>query len=740
MKKMATDVRALIADAVRYHQAGQLGEAIARYRQVLAVDPESASVHNNLGTALYDRGLLEEAEASYRLALAFRPRDAEAHNNLGTLLYEQGKTDEAIASYRKAIALRPDHAEAHNNLGTALVSLGRLGDALESYRRALAFRPDYVAARVHLGTVLWEQGQLEEAAAAYREALEFNPRYTDALDRLAAVTLLLGNNATALDVVWRSLQIAETEVSKRLFVDIAKKSHWTSYDSRFRTAVIRALAEPWARPSELARASADLVKLTPGIGDCVARAAQAWPRYLSAQELFGPVGPAVFSADELLCGLLSSTQNIDVALERFLTMARRLMLNTAIGAPRDEFGKDLGFYSALARQCFINEYVFFHAADEIRQAADLRDALVKALEENTPVPSLWVITVAAYFPLHSLPSPTRLLEMQWPAPVAALMTQQVADPLSVQELRDTMPRLTAVEDGVSQKVRDQYEENPYPRWVRTALVHNPVTMAEYLNRKFPLALFRRETGGGRVEVLSAGCGTGITAIEFAAEIRNSHLLAVDLSLLSLGYAKLKARDLGLTRLDFAQADILQLGAIDRRFDVIECSGVLHHMADAFAGWHILLSLLRPGGFMLVGLYSEIARRDIVRVRQHIAKRRFGVSSDDIRQCRQELLELNRRENLGIAVSNSDFFGTSTCRDLLFHSHEQRMTLNGVAAFLKDNNLAFLGFEIEDRVLHAYRKRFPDDPAAINLDHWRVFERDNPTTFSSMYMLWIQKTV
>ena len=73
------------------------------------------------------------------------------------------------------------------------------------------------------------------------------------------------------------------------------------------------------------------------------------------------------------------------------------------------------------------------------------------------------------------------------------------------------------------------------------------------------------------------------------------MLAVDLSLSSLGYAQRKAREMGLSGIEFAQADLLELGATGRSFDVVECSGVLHHMADPFAGWRMLLSLLRPGG-------------------------------------------------------------------------------------------------------------------------------------------------
>jgi 2-polyprenyl-3-methyl-5-hydroxy-6-metoxy-1,4-benzoquinol methylase len=322
--------------------------------------------------------------------------------------------------------------------------------------------------------------------------------------------------------------------------------------------------------------------------------------------------------------------------------------------------------------------------------------------------------------------------------VTALVTQQVTEPLEVERLQDAMPKLTPVEDSVSQKVRGHYEENPYPRWVRTAPAQNPVTMAEYLNRKFPLVPFQRHSFSHQPEILCAGCGTGIATIEFAMAIRDAHLQAVDLSLPSLGYAKRKAEELGLTAIDFAQADILQLGALENRFDVIESSGVLHHMADAFTGWRVLLSLLKPGGFMLTGLYSQTARRDIVRARELIAARGYGDSADDIRRARQELLEISARDDLGLATSNSDFFGISTCRDLLFHSQELRLTLDEIEAFLTENRLTFLGFEIDDNVLAAYRTRFPDDPAAINLEHWKAFEADNPATFSAMYMIWVQK--
>src|SRR6185503_12383198 len=194
-------------------------------------------------------------------------------------------------------------------------------------------------------------------------------------------------------------------------------------------------------------------------------------------------------------------------------------------------------------------------------------------------------------------------------------------------------------------------------------------------------------------------------------------------------------ELGLASIEYAQADLLQLQGLDRSFDVIESVGVLHHLADPWAGWRALLSLLRPGGFLRLGLYSQVARRNIVKARGLIAERGYGTTASEIRRCRQDLLDLDAPANW---AWRSDFFSISTCRDLLFHVQEHRLTLTGIDAFLQAERLAFLGFEIGDDVRHAYKLRFPDDPAAVNLSKWQVFENETPDTFLGMYQFWIQK--
>jgi SAM-dependent methyltransferase len=146
------------------------------------------------------------------------------------------------------------------------------------------------------------------------------------------------------------------------------------------------------------------------------------------------------------------------------------------------------------------------------------------------------------------------------------------------------------------------------------------------------------------------------------------------SLPSIGYAKRKTQELGITNIEYAQADILKLDNLPRTFDIIESVGVLHHMAEPFAGWRTLLSRLRPGGFMGLGFYSEVARRHIVRAREIIAKLGYAGTSDDIRQFRQDPVFQANGELCSLSMS-ADFYSTSECRDLLFHVQEQRLTLD-----------------------------------------------------------------
>jgi SAM-dependent methyltransferase len=423
-------------------------------------------------------------------------------------------------------------------------------------------------------------------------------------------------------------------------------------------------------------------------------------------------------------------------LERFLTAARFVLLEAAAAAS-DPGSREpaMRFACALARQCFVNEYVLALAEGELDRALRLRAVLIAGLEAGDPVPALWLAAVACYVPLGALPAPEAILQRSWPKELDGLLTQQVREPLEDRNARGSIPRLTPITDGVSLLVQQQYEENPYPRWVRTAAMARPTTVDRYLHRQLPLARLRDL--GKREGILIAGCGTGQHAIETAQRLLGVDILAVDLSLSSLCHAQRKSRALGLTWLHYAQADILQLGALGRTFDLIESSGVLHHLADPLAGWRVLISILRPGGIMRVGLYSALARGHLAAARAFIAAGRYGQSADDIRRFRQDLVQTGSETAARIA-EHRDFFSLSECRDLLFHRQEHSFTLPRIGAFLAECGLEFLGFDVEGSILQQFRRRFPDPEALTDFARWHAFETENPHTFIGMYQFFVQR--
>jgi SAM-dependent methyltransferase len=461
----------------------------------------------------------------------------------------------------------------------------------------------------------------------------------------------------------------------------------------------------------------------------------AWPRRLAADELFGPSGIVPISGNRLLRCLLETAGVGDFELERFLTAVRFATLELASA---DASGRNEGlldFCCTLARQCFLNEHVFAHTDDELARAQALRDSVTAAIASNTAIPELRLAAVATYFPLHSLSGSELLLERNWSDAMMGVVVQQVREPADERQLRAAIPALTEIDDEVSRQVRQQYEENPYPRWTTSEPPGQPLPFDQYLRRRLPSSVFQN-LGKPRIDLLIAGCGTGQHAIETAQRFAGANVLAVDLSRTSLAYAERKTRALGRSNISYGQADILKLGSLGRTFDVIESSGVLHHLAEPFTGWRVLLSLLRPGGFMTLGLYSETARWQIVEARAMIAERDYQPTAEDIRRCRQALFDGDRR--LTKITESVDFFSISGCRDLLFHVQEHRLTIPQIAAFLAENDLAFIGFDLDHPTLQRYLARFPDDRTMSDLNCWDVFEREHPGTFAGMYQFWVQK--
>lgn len=540
--------------------------------------------------------------------------------------------------------------------------------------------------------------KLEEAEATYKRVLLLEPNYAEASNNLGCVLAARGKLAEASACFARAL-----ELTPQLF------DHFYVVCGTL-TGVLPVL-------NEALRATVD-----------------AWPNRLPADVLFGRGGLNAIATDPLLLCMLQATPVREIALERLLTSVRKSLLNNATqDVSEDEL--ILGLCCALANQCFINEYIFDVTAEEETQLDHLKSAVVAALDSNDAVRPMALAALAMYRPIHNLSHAQALLDRKWPAAVDAVITKQIRDVLAERDLRAGIPRLTQIEDEVSQLVRQQYEENPYPRWVGVSTGIEMVPLNQHLRELFPGGVFTPLYKTDDLEMLVAGCGTGRHATWIVQRFKNTRILAVDLSLSSICYAKRKTPAALSDRIEYAQADILKLPSLKRTFDVIDASGVLHHMADPFDGWRTLLNILRPGGLMHVCLYSELGRQDVVAVRHWIAERGLKPSPADIRSCRQELLESPLR---GIVRFN-DFFSMSECRDLLFHVQESRTTIPEIKRFVGENALKFIGFVFDRNGQKHYRALFDQNQWSLtDLDRWNDLESKLPNTFTGMYQFWIQK--
>lgn len=154
---------------------------------------------------------------------------------------------------------------------------------------------------------------------------------------------------------------------------------------------------------------------------------------------------------------------------------------------------------------------------------------------------------------------------------------------------------------IASRIRAFYEENPFPSY------EGLEEYGELVNKGSRNAFSRDllEAIGFNKLVLECGCGTG--QLTNFLQLNNNHVLGIDMSLASLNLALEHKRRNGLTRAAFCQMNIFDLAIKDESFDVVISHGVLHHTFDARRAFAQIVRKLKPGGFVMVGLYNRPAR-------------------------------------------------------------------------------------------------------------------------------------
>lgn len=435
--------------------------------------------------------------------------------------------------------------------------------------------------------------------------------------------------------------------------------------------------------------------------DCDLRPAlSAAQRILAQEAMTAGAIPALIARvhmGDLLEEFLICGRTMKPALEGALTRWRADLLAGAVAPP--------ALVTALAIHCFNNEYIFTESPAETALVDRLRARLMARA-----VPAE-VALFAAYRPLAGEP---------WAPPLAAagpdaLFRIHFDEPAREAALRQSITCVTPIDDPVSQDVRRQYEQNPYPRWQRLDVDR---------------ARMPARSGAPGRRVLVAGCGTGKQPLTMALAAPDDSFWALDLSATSLAYAMRKAEENHVGNITFVQGDILELAAYDATFDAVISSGVLHHLDDPARGLVALGTKLAAGGSLKIEVYTQSAAVDagIVLRRSH----GLAPTSEGIRRFRELIFALPHDHPAARLTAFEDFHAMSECRDLVFHVKEHRYTLPRLA-----DTCAAAGFSIcrvfAGAVPRArFSVRFPEADPNTDLAAWAALEEEEPETLAPMY--------
>jgi tetratricopeptide (TPR) repeat protein len=157
-----------LLDDLRDHQG-----AIALYKKALALQPNDANTHYNLGVSYGETEDYISAIREYREAKRLDPTRLDVRQNLGSALMHTDPAA-AITEMRELVALAPDYPVCHRCLGSALYSVGRLQEAEKEFRIAISSDPADPVAYRQIGLIREFEKNYDAALAEYRKAAKLN--------------------------------------------------------------------------------------------------------------------------------------------------------------------------------------------------------------------------------------------------------------------------------------------------------------------------------------------------------------------------------------------------------------------------------------------------------------------------------------------------------------------------------------------------------------------------------------
>ncbi len=675
-------------------QQSNYNEAIEFFHKAIGIKSDYFESYIEIAEIYKKQKEFKNAIFNYKKALSINPNLSSVYSNLSVILKEEGKYSDSLDMIQKAILITPDKAEFYNNLGVTLEKLDKFEDAEKSYLKAISLNKLLPEAYNNLGNIFKKNNNYEKALDAYSISFTLNSNLTEALENFGSCLTNTIFSKSKPDVKPTILKLLEKE--------------------------------NLVKPSSISRAILSFLKFDLNI--------EKFLKNLNVNVSLNHLNGLIveLNQNKILTKFMTMSVFPDLEFEKIFTKLRSILLEQ-----NDElrpFPEILKFQSILATQCYLNEYVYHETTKENDKVKKLEKTISLSYKKNIQPDFSLILCLASFRPIHIYSWSKLIL---FPDEFVNLKKLLIDDYDYEKHIQKSIDVFNKISNNISNKVKKQYEENPYPRWKNLRTFRDPLTIFELckdINLKIENEKIYNIT---TPKILIAGCGTGQQSITAASLYKNCEILAVDLSFKSLSYAKRKTQEFDFSNINYMQADILNISKLNKKFDIIECAGVIHHMEDPIKGWESLVKSLKPGGLMKIGLYSKLARKEIAKTRDELSEL-YKITEISVRKKIRKKLMNSKFYHHKKLTESQDFYSMSNFRDLLFHVQEYHFTLPEIKKCLSNLGLKFCGFEIDHYTTGEFNKTYHERDFSYDLDKWADFENLYNHTFRGMYQFWCQK--
>lgn len=752
----------------------------------------------NLRANVYSRlSQHERAVDDLKNAIKIAPSLFELHYNLGNEYSKLGNHHAAIRSFRKALEINPTNLSVLFNIGNSLMKNGQYGEAVTKYKNILEIEPDHTACMINLLMCFTKTSAYEEFLEKSMEILGTSNCSLEVSKAIMSLSLDFENKdifQKALNHVTENWGL-DFEVKilvaryKTKFANVAEAMHyldgetWTVDEAH---KVYYAVSSLYSNEHEYTKAFIFIEKalnLSPKNTDylklyATLLANRVVPRdSVNRSALLCNILDLNLTGPELIAAELASSTH------KFLA---ELMPLEGQGLGWDETRKiiqaifEFGVFTRVLQK---SQFVTCDMEDMLSRLSTLFVKHKIEMYRDKDALLLWQYFIiynhrngfliqGDFAPVQSAKkvnfdmdnydnmSDQDIVSLHAEILVGAtygMLTQEMSTVLMrsnnnnlkpIQDFIHETAKITRQKEVIEEANRDYFEQSatksdghqnhPYPTW-QTLILKRKGSVSDYLDG-FPIIYDRNATVTAEMpRILIAGCGTGREALELGSSLPSAHVDAIDVNSQNLAFAKFRQEENQIGNVKFSFGDIHMLDPSKTKYNIIECAGLLQQSDHPESALSHLVSLLEPGGLILLGLYSSSAREEIIGIRDKFKSRNVAeISAPDLCVERKKLFNSDGFRSSWMNYSLY-FYSLNGFRDLFFNVPEDAYTLTEFSSVLSKNNLSFCGLTTSAFHLGLDTRKILDH-RPNDIIYWAEYEKRNSTKFARMYQFWCQKLI